>query len=200
MTPRERLIAVVEGKSVEAKPEIGWPNQDVADGLTYAEIDNPFGKAMRQNVSLPGLLRRDLKEGEKKLAEMAEAVKQDFVNAITKGADVIVYKLYGADFVHSTPMEYGGHFLEVDRTILTQSDANMILVFVVGGAEAFIDFVSDLPAQIFAWDVVGTGVTVAQVRQMRKGTLAAASPDADITLTHQGDISPVLHIEQLTNV
>lgn len=200
MNQRERLIALIDGKEVDAKPEIAWPNRDGADGLTYAEVDNPFGKAMRQNLSLSGLLRRNLKEGEQKLAEMANAVKDDFINALSKGPDVIVYKLYGADSVHSTPMEYGGHFLEVDRTILAQADAKMIMIFVVGGADAFIDFVSDLPAQIFAWDVAGTGVTVHQVRDMRKGVLAAAAPDADIILTNKGDISPVLHIEQLTNV
>ena len=199
MTARERLVAAIAGQQVDQKPEIGWPVQG-SDGLTYVEIDNPFGKALRKGVSLSGLLRRDVNDGEKALAEAAHEVRNDLINAVTKGPDVIVYKLYGADIIHNTPMEYGGHFLEVDRSILTVNDAPIIMLFVVGGPETFIDFVSDLPAQIFAWDVAGTGVSVSQVREMREGVLAAAAPDADIQLVHPGDISPVIQIQHLANV
>jgi hypothetical protein len=79
-------------------------------------------------------------------------------------------------------MEYGGHFLEVDRQLLSGViDARFNALYVRGGSEPYIDFVSDLPAHAFAWDPQ-SGVTVAQVREVRQGALASTDKDADIEL------------------
>jgi hypothetical protein len=43
-----------------------------------------------------------------------------------------------------------------------------------------MDFVSDLPAQIFAWDCGRTDISLDSVRKMRLGTLATGDPDADV--------------------
>ena len=51
----------------------------------------------------------------------------------------------------TTPMQYGGHFLEIDRRLLS-SDALFNVIFVQGPSEPYAVFVSDLPAQAFAWD------------------------------------------------
>jgi len=199
MTNRERLLGVIKGENVDAKPTIAWPASE-SDSIVWAEVANPFGKALARGENLSEVLRKDLGAGEKALLSTAEEVKSDITAAISAGAQGIIYKLYGADLASNTPMEYGGHFLEVDRAILSQFDSIVRMIFVVGGADTFIDFVSDLPAEIFAWDVRGTGVNVQAVREMRAGTLAAASEDADILLSYPSDISSKIAIPQLANV
>ena len=78
-------------------------------------------------------------------------------------------------------MQYGGYYLERDRELLQEIEAARLNVLcVVGDEEVFIDFVSDLPAQVFAWDSRATSVSSAYVRELRKGAQASADPGSEI--------------------
>lgn len=211
MTPRERVLAVVNGQPVDRKPVIAWPGADDSDvhvgipgpndeRLCLVEVPNPCGQALLGHSNLTGIIRESLMDGSIALEEATRQVHHAIERSRDLGADGIIYELFGADPSFSTPMEYGGHFLEVDREILSTYEKRFRMIFLVGGQEAFLDFVSDLPAEIFAWDVKGTGVSVAEMRKMRKGVLAAADPEADIFLSYPGDISVQIQKTQVAYV
>ncbi|MCG9894538.1 MAG: hypothetical protein MH204_03565, partial [Fimbriimonadaceae bacterium] len=114
--------------------------------------------------------------------------------ALSARADGVCYVLAGANPASSTPMQYGGHFLEVDREILTDcQDAAFNLLWVRGKEEPYLDFVIDLPAHAFAWDMVATGITPSAMKQARGGAVAGAHPEADIYLVdHHSTAAPWL--------
>jgi hypothetical protein len=128
-------------------------------------------------------LAEEPKKGEKLLDGLIAKTKAEIKRAFDGGADGVLYLLYGARGLHTTPMEYGGHYLERDRELLSEvSDAKFNMIFVVGEDDAYLDFVSDLPAHAFGWDSAATGTSVEQLRAMRAGALATNSFDADIEL------------------
>ena len=193
MTSRERLIAATRGDQPDRKPVICWPqasglsNAVVGschpDQICLAAVCNPFGQALRYDILVAEALHDDPVEGESILHGLVAKTRAEMREALEAGADGILYLLYGARTKHTTPMEYGGHYLERDRELLSEvQDAAFNMIFVVGEEDAYLDFVSDLPAHAFAWDSKATGMTVAEMRPMRSGALATNSPDADIEL------------------
>lgn len=206
MTARERLTAVARGGAFESRPTIVWPgsgaSSDVVivpsahevaskrdpDRLILVEVCNPFGLALQAGVDLNQLQKDDPAAGGEKLEEFAVKTRSLIAEAMDAGADGVLYKLYGATERYCTPMQYGGYYLELDRAILSEvTDAPFSMVYIVGDADTFIDFVSDLPAHAFAWDAAATGFSAAAVRELRQGALCADDPDADILLqSHVG--------------
>jgi len=198
---RERLIAVARGAGTDRKPVIGWPAAcvdsdavvesgfpakpigDSPDRVWLAAVSNPFGRALRGGIGLSQILEDDPAKGEEILDSQEEKCRREIREALRQGFDGVLYLVYGARSLHTTPMKYGGHYLERDRGLLSElGDAAFNMVFVVGEEDTYLDFVSDLPAHAFGWDAAATGVSVAQVRQMRTGALATNSPEADIEL------------------
>jgi hypothetical protein len=193
MTSRERLIAAARGSAVDRKPVICWPEPCVEsdatigpgspDQIRLAQVINPFGQALKHGVEVWDTLAEEPRRGEKILDGLVDMTRAEIQAAFDHGADGIVYLLYGARGLHTTPMEYGGHYLERDRELLAEvQDATFNMIFVVGEDDAYLDFVSDLPGHAFAWDAVATQVSVNDLRAMRPGALAANSPEADIDL------------------
>lgn len=198
MTSRERLLAAARGDAVDRKPMIVWPNDEmysdaaiVAIGrlgnakasprCVLAEIFSPFSRAIAKQMELNSAFKVDPTGAETVLRDLVEQTEREIAIALSNGADGIFYRLQGAEPEFSTPMEYGGHYLESDREILKQSEsASLNVLCIEGGPEVYMDFVSDLPAHVFAWDSLRTHISVGEVRKMRAGILAAASPDADI--------------------
>jgi hypothetical protein len=161
-------------------------------------VVNPFGVAQREGVDLLGELRRNPEAGRELLDQMAGHTRAQIQSA-REAREGIVYLLKGARMSLCTPMEYGGHFLELDRALLEEAGVCPRMVFVVGGADTFLDFVSDLPAEIFGWDVEATGVSVAEMRSLRPGLLAAHDAAADVFLTQAGEITDAVEIPQFAH-
>jgi hypothetical protein len=201
MNSREKVFAVLEGKAIEEKPVFIWPQEEMysdfavmpaTNGITHvgrsrvvlAEIESPFSRSTKRGMQLVQVLRTDPQHGETLLNSLISETKAEIETAIERNADGIFYWLRGAEPSFTTPMEYGGHFLEADREILQSANAALIVLFVDGGAGTYLDFVSDLPASIFAWDCEQTGVDVNAVRRMRNGVLATNSAAADILFGH----------------
>lgn len=198
MTPRERLTAAVKGEEVDQKPIIVWPNPHPEADATIVGLEamtrmpaqpmavlvkilNPFGRAILADGSLSELIQEDPKEGEKVLDILVDETSEEISRALAQGADGIFYRLRGAEPNHCTPMQYGGHYLERDREILGAIPSEKLSVlFVEGGPETYWDFISDLPAGIFAWDKATLPIEVDAVRKMRNGPLATADPSADV--------------------
>lgn len=122
------------------------------------------------------------------LLDAAERAIEDGARAArANGAAGIAYVLAGAHAPQSTPMEYGGHILERERELLERLGPGGPELLVVIGSDPYLDFVSDLPAQIFAWDA-RSGYPVSELRSLRQGLLATDHPDADIIMdAHQFD-------------
>lgn len=153
------------------------------DSIRLAPTLNPYGLALQTQTPVDDELADDPKKGEATLDRLVADTKSAIRTSLDQGADGILYLLYGARGLHTSPMEYGGHFLERDREILSEvEDAAFNMIFVVGEDDAYLDFVSDLPAHAFAWDCRATGTSVADMRSLRQGALATNSPDADIEL------------------
>ncbi|HEY3782733.1 MAG TPA: hypothetical protein VGL56_16745 [Fimbriimonadaceae bacterium] len=198
MTSKERLLALVSGKGIDHKPLILWPhsemNSDVAivslkrlanaktsQRAVLAEILSPFSRSLKTGLNLSKTLQRDPKEGEKVYQALVEEVRTEINLALEQGVDGIFYRLQGAEPDFTTPMEYGGLYLETDRELLQLAmTAHLNVLFIEGGPELYMDFVSDLPAHIFAWDSHRTDIPLSAVKKMRIGALATGDPEADV--------------------
>ncbi len=191
MTSRERVQAAASGLQVDRKPVFCWPStcaetdivvdRQAEDKISLKAVLNPFGQALRQQVPLWEILESDPQEGERVLHGFATKTKAEIREASEQGYDGVLYQLLGATPEHTTPMEYGGHYLEKDREVLTEAEEGFNAVLVLG-ASCYLEFVSDLPAQLFAWCSTPEGPTVAQIRALRNGAIMTNAPDADVEL------------------
>ena len=180
------------------------PGTDDLPALAY--VANPYGQAEASGEDLNALWRNDPAAGAARTNELANATKAAIANAKSAGVDGFVYALSGAEPGRCTPMQYGGQYLEVDREILCSIQDSLVVVLIEGGAGvdallarfegegAYLDFVSDLPAQVFAWDSAATGFSVSEIRALRPGALAAPDADADILFSNSmATLEPYLH-------
>ena len=194
-------MATVEGKATDRALTISWPASDNgADVQVYpagAMAERAGGQTPGTALAfVPNLYRQFelmgadpieiLKGTDEKsaaLVEEAEALSLRSVRgALDNGAVGVFYELHGANAGQCTPMEYGGLFLERDRAFLEAvADAPCNFLY-VNGKEPYLDFVSDLPARVFAWDAAASGISVQEVKTMRSGCLMADADAADIRL------------------
>ena len=167
------------------------PHFDLIIGTQLAEVINPFGSALIAGCDINLELRND--PNSNVLAEFVTKVEASIRSAIAEGFDGICYRLVGADIAHSTPMWYGGILLEADRALLAMAvELGTTVLVIDGGAEAFIDVTSDLPAHIFAWDSELTGVSDADVRSLRSGYTASADAESDFSFLGSSALSQIV--------
>lgn len=210
MTSRERLVAACRGGDVDRKAVILWPSHvgdqsdarivpvsEVAmslanepDKAVLALISSPLGRAVDQGLDLNEALHRDPARGNEMLDGLVSEVRAEMTEALARGADGIFYRLQGAHPGVSTPMQYGGFYLERDRELLEEvAEARLNVLFVEGGPEPYLDFVSDLPAHLMAWD--DQNVDLQSVRAMRPGAIAATHEDAEVLFAeHLSQVEP----------
>lgn len=181
MTGRERIVAAARGGEVDRTPVVGQdalvvPVDRVSDSIgsdnaVLARVLSPLGRAMKQGIDIVSLLHKDVERGATELERLTDEAKGEMLAALANGADGVFYELDGAYPEVTTPMEYGGHFLEVDRRLLSEIEqARFNVLYVKGDKDPYIDFVCDLPAHAFAWDP-RSGVAADYVRSMRTGAL-----------------------------
>ncbi|MGV3616012.1 MAG: hypothetical protein ACO1SV_11820 [Fimbriimonas sp.] len=206
MNSRERLTAAARGGEVDRKPVIvspGWsgtaPEADAVvveadvetvarsvggEQVVLAQVDNPFA---RYGPALNAEFGADPVAAAQKLDRATDDVRRKIGEALGAGADGILYRLFGARARHSTPMQYGGHYLERDRELLEEiADARLNVLFLVGNDDLYLDFICDLPAQVIAWDREASGFSSASVRAARTGAQASSDPESEILLYHPG--------------
>jgi hypothetical protein len=137
------------------------------------EIANPLGASIADGSELVSILAIDPGDGEVQLAEYerhcADAIQ--WVN--TSACHGVYYRLSGASEEFATPMQYGGHFLEIDRRLLSQLvDHMLVMAHIEGGDGLYLDSVSDLAVDFLAWDDARWNTSAAVVRGMRQGAVA----------------------------
>lgn len=195
MTSRERVIATLRGGEVDRKPTFGWPKasdsdvialdaaslQPDSERIVLGIVRNPFGRALEKGLDLNALHRESPEEGDAATQQLVSETRAEMEQVLAAGADGVLYLVHGAHPAHCSPMQFGGFYLEVDRELLQGvAEAAVNAAFIVGDAETYLDFVSDLPASFLIWDDATTGFSVAQMRALRSGPLGATSPDADL--------------------
>jgi hypothetical protein len=200
MNSRERVLAAGRIEEVDRKPTLAWmADQMPADAVVVAQaacaprtddspvfladVANPFGLALQKGIDLNKALKDDPTVGGDILDGLVDEVRKQISIGLQSGADGIFYRLHGACPKHCSPMQYGGHYLERDRELLVEaSSATFNVLFVAGPEELYIDFVSDLPAHVFAWDSEMTRVSADDVRGSRTGAVASSDPTSEIVL------------------
>lgn len=154
-------------------------------------VDGVFARGEKLGFDLLTLLESEPDRGNSELNRLVEETRA----ALRDTPMPFVYRLAGPEPAKATPMQYGGFFLERDRELLTEAGKRgPVWLFVDAGAEAYLDFVSDLPAEVFAWDSRRTGFPLEEMRQLRSGTLCTNEPGADLPLSAlNGDKEVVAH-------
>lgn len=198
MTSRERLTVALRGGEVDRKPivsfAVGAADAYVVspaalrsvgrrdDEALLAEVPNPFGMAKAEGINLNAALAADPEAGGDLQARYVDRVRTLLDDCFARGADGVFYRLAGACPAESTPMEYGGHHLEVDRELLAGLSGAACNIVYIEGEEPYLEFVSDLPAHALGWDVERCPSDPKEIRSMRGGALALASEDGDLLL------------------
>jgi len=142
-------------------------------------VDGPFGRAEQAGIPIVDLFEKDVASGDDVLAELIFATRKEILEA----NDAILYVISGPEPAKTTPMQYGGHFLERDRELLEfANQKGEVWLFVDAGPGAYLDFVSDLPAEVFAWNAVKTGFPLSEMRKLRNGRLCTNEQGADLPL------------------
>lgn len=195
MTGRE-LLAQIQVGEVGRKPVIAWgfshPQADAVvldsfspqdDSVVMVRVDSPLTKQSTRDLNLNALLHGDPEAGNQVLDDLVLETLEEGKQALNDGADGIAYVIDGAYPGGSTPMQFGGYYLERDREILDQlSNASFNLVFIEGGEETYLDSVSDLAANAIGWRIAESGFTKDMMRELRCGPIASDHPSADIQL------------------
>jgi hypothetical protein len=151
--------------------------------VLLAEVPNPFGLALQRGIDVNKALKDDPSVGGDLLDRLVEDVRARISMSLQRGADGIFYRLHGACPKHCSPMQYGGHYLERDRELLGEAAGTSVnVLFIAGKDDVYFDFVSDLPAQVFAWDFKLTRVSADEIRSSRTGAVASSDPSSEIEL------------------
>lgn len=196
MTPKDRFAAAARGEVLDRKPVLRWPCPKGSDSdavvvqtpepnnsegkALFVEVYNPFGTALWRGIDLNQELKAN--PASPLLSELVEETRSKLREALGQGADGILYILYGARAKHCSPMQYGGHYLEYDRELLAEIQGKAVSVMFVVGDDAYFDFVSDLPADVFAWDAPASGIDAGSMRLLRQGPLCSADQASEVIL------------------
>lgn len=161
-------IGTSPSASVRIVPLSGIGKCDVP---RLAVVSSPLTKALRRNLDILGMACTDPVAASAQIDVLESETRCEIAQAIAGGASGIAYVLDGASPATTTPMQYGGLFLESDRRLLGEASAtHSNLIFVRGGDDPFIDVVSDLPAAAFAWEAK-SGVSPEEVTRLRAGAV-----------------------------
>lgn len=137
------------------------------------ETLNPFGLCLSENVDINAELRNNPVKGNEILSEMVNKVSRHIGEIMKSGADGVFYRLIGAEPKYTSPMQYGGYYMEHDNNLLSSvRDARCNVLFIEGGEYVYMDFVHDIPASLLAWDEKSSGLSFDEVKQYHSGALA----------------------------
>lgn len=216
MHARQRLLALARGDTADRIPVVVWSvspghrcdaavvgSQVVKDAIEthpsqaiLAEIMSPLGRAIRRGLDVFQLLADDPGAGATEIELLETEARDEIARVLAEGADGIFYRLDGAYPAVSSPMQYGGHFLEVDRRVLAcAEDANFNILRVEGQTEVYFDCLGDLPAHALAWDYRQVGMSVDDMRAIWPGLIAAPAVEADLLLVTSYDDAVALGAE-----
>lgn len=200
MTKRDRFLAALRSEPVGAPVVVSFdPASTEADCIVTnaqasgdAAVLRPVASVSSRLIRQPGLVSKLHNDPESGQAELEQIAQETATEAASVQGDGLCYWIDGANPTALSPMEYGGLVLELDRAALEAAGSHIRMVFVSDDTEPYIDFLSDLPAELFGW--ASDDVTTASVREFRSGLLVADRDDADLQLAgldHLADVRPL---------
>lgn len=134
------------------------------DGTSYQGVLSPLARAIQASHHVVSLLADNPAEGDQFLAELV-AQTREHIEA-TNGP--FNYVIAGAEPSFSTPMQYGGHFLELDRELI--GDRKPVITL-IGGSETYIDVVSDLAETYLLWNPASITEDPQEVAKMTRARI-----------------------------
>lgn len=152
-----------------------------------AEIHSPLTRAIRRDSDLLETLDADPELGAERLEALVAESQSEITAALEAGASGIFYVLEGACPDHTTPMQYGGHFLELDRRLLESAAGADLNVLFCGGQEVYFDFLADLPTHAISWDNTRNDLPIQSARVMTRAKIALDHLEADLFLARSFD-------------
>lgn len=143
------------------------------DTVVLVEVGNPFGAALLNDVDLNVEFDVGPQAGGEAFESYVAETESALTAALESGADGVLYRLFGAEPLLSTPMQFGGFYLEKERELLAGiGDARLNVLYVEGGEGLYLDVVADLQAHAMGWDEDRSAIPATEVREMRRGALA----------------------------
>ena len=134
------------------------------DGVEFKGVLSPLSRALQEGIDAISLLDKDPANGDRLLHSLVAATKAEIESASVQ----INYIVAGAEPEYSSPMQYGGHFLELDRELIgTRKPA----ITVIGGPETYIDIISDLAETFLIWNPQTNPVDPAEVSKMTRAKI-----------------------------
>lgn len=153
--------------------------------LVLCEVHSPLGRIVRSQPQLLDTLRETPADAEDALLDFANEAKNEIREAFELGAHGIFYRLSGANPKVTTPMEYGGHFLEMDKELMAHASSGLLnVISVEDGPEIYIDAVAEVPGHAIHWDNALNELSIEAVRTMTTKFLVLDHPVADIHFAH----------------
>lgn len=151
----------------------------------FAVVRGAFERAVAREYDLPTLLRSDPIAGEELLSRMIDEALTELEGAIEGEADGILYQLSGASSEWTTPLAYGGHFLEAERSVLASEIPldRPLVIHVVGQEDLYLDLLADLPCSGLAWNSMASRLSMQEARHYFSCALVTDSPEGDIGWT-----------------
>ena len=144
-----------------------------ANAAVLMEVGNPFGAALLDDVDLNDEFEKGPDVGGVAFEKYVDLTRAALDSALSAGADGVLYRVFGAEPGLSTPMQFGGLYLEQERELLHGiSDSRFNVVYIEGGEGAYLDVVSDLATHALGWDELRSAIPASEVRAMHRGALA----------------------------
>jgi hypothetical protein len=135
----------------------------VISGNRFEGVLSPLSRAIVQGIDIVGLLEENPTKGDRVLGELVSQCSRD----IEQTSGSMNYIVAGAEPGVTSPMQYGGHFLELDRELIgTRSPA----ITLIGGPETYIDVVSDIAKSYLIWNPETNPVDPQEVSRMTTAT------------------------------
>lgn len=131
------------------------------DGVLYRGVLSPLARSIWEGKPVVAVLDSDPSSGDQMLAELVSATKAE----IQAEAGGINYVIAGAEPKFTSPMQYGGHFLEIDRDLIV---GKSVVITVIGGEDSYIDIISDLAETFLIWNPATNPVDPAEVAKMTR--------------------------------
>jgi hypothetical protein len=155
------------------------------DQARFAIVRGVFEQSLTRGADIPELLRADLTAGEELLSRMIDEALAELEVAVAGEPDGILYQLAGASSEWTTPLAYGGHFLEAERSVLERAKRRgwPLVIHVIGHRDLYLDLLADLPCAALAWSSRASRLSVRELRQYFSCAFVADSPEADIGWT-----------------
>ncbi|MBI5705964.1 MAG: hypothetical protein HZC36_03120 [Armatimonadetes bacterium] len=177
MIPESCIASFAQKDPATERFFLKWPGE-TPEGVRV--VVNPFGKALASGIDLNVRVEDP---SDTTLASLFEATRQELAEAIVDDTRAVLYVLFGAAEQWCTPMQFGGHYLEVERELLAPTFQKVpVLLWIVGEEGTYLDFVADLPTCFIGWDIQATGFPISAMRAVRSGAIFAQGNEAEIEL------------------